>query len=144
MSRRWCAALVLVLFTGCGDPPLPDIDGVEVDVDDDTFQYEVLDNELPVLVDFGATWCGPCRQLGPVIAHASLKYEGRIKFGKIDIDQSPRLAREYDVDGIPVLVLFHKGEEIDRSVGYRSLSALSAWLDDHVPAAPPTAAGHGD
>jgi thioredoxin-like negative regulator of GroEL len=70
----------------------------------------------------------------PVVAHASLKYEGRIKFGKVDVDKSQRLAGEYDIGGIPALVLFDKGREVDRAVGYHSLSALSEWLDGHVPA----------
>ena len=69
----------------------------------------------------------------PVIAHASLNYEGRIKFGKVDVDRSQRLAGEHGVSGIPALVLFHNGQEIDRAVGYHSLSELSSWLDGHVP-----------
>lgn len=134
MSRRSCAVLMLILLTGCGDPPLPHVDGLEVGLNDDNFQSEVLNHEQPVLVDFGATWCGPCRKMEPVVAHASLKYEGRIKFGKVDVDKSQRLAGEYDIGGIPALVLFDKGREVDRAVGYHSLSALSEWLDGHVPA----------
>jgi thioredoxin len=133
MSRRWCAVLVLIPLAGCGDPPLPHVDGLEVGLNDDNFQSEVLNHEQPVLVDFGATWCGPCRKMDPVIAHASLNYEGRIKFGKVDVDRNRRLASEYDVGGIPALVLFHKGQEIDRAVGYHSLSDLSQWLDNHAP-----------
>ena len=132
MNRCWYALPLLTLLAGCGDPPLPHVDGVEVALSDDNFQTEVLDNAEPVLVDFGATWCGPCKRMEPVIAHASLNYEGRIKFGKVDVDRSRRLASEYGVGGVPALVLFHKGQEIDRAVGYHSLSDLSGWLDEHV------------
>lgn len=132
MNRCWYALPLLTLLAGCGDPPLPHVDGVEVALSDDNFQTEVLDSAEPVLVDFGATWCGPCKRMEPVIAHASLNYEGRIKFGKVDVDRSRRLASEYGVGGVPALVLFHKGQEIDRAVGYHSLSDLSGWLDEHV------------
>lgn len=133
MSKVWYVLAVCLVLAGCMEPELPHVSGVEVALNEANFQSEVLDSTEPVLVDFGATWCGPCRKMEPVIAHASLSYEGRVKFGKVDIDASQTLAREYGVNGIPALVLFHRGQEIGRTVGYHSLDDLSAWVDGQVP-----------
>jgi thioredoxin 1 len=133
MRKVWYGLAISLVLVGCMEPELPHVSGVEVALNEANFQSEVLDSTEPVLVDFGATWCGPCRKMEPVIAHASLNYEGRVKFGKVDIDASQTLAREYGVSGVPSLVLFHRGQEIGRTLGYHSLDDLSAWVDGQVP-----------
>jgi thioredoxin 1 len=119
------------------------VDGVEVTITESNFQSEVLDSTQPVLVDFGADWCGPCRRLEPVIAHLSLNYEGRLKVGKVDVDDNTTLARDYSVHGVPALILFQNGREVDRTVGYQSLGMLSDWVDERIGAASPALGAGG-
>ncbi len=130
-------ATASLLAASCAfEPPLPDVEGIEVNVTEETFTAEVLESSEPVLVDFGATWCGPCRQMEPVLANLSLNYEGRLKVAKVDVDDSPELAAKYGVDGIPAMVLIDNGQEVDRTVGSQSLSSLSKWVDGYLPPAP--------
>lgn len=134
---RYAAAAVLIGLLAAGCPQqAPHVAGVEVEVAEAMFQSEVLDSPLPVLVDFGATWCGPCRQMEPVLAQLSLDYEGRLKVVKIDVDESPSLAAQYDVSGIPALVVFVDGEEVDRTVGSQSMRDLARFVEPYVAAAP--------
>ena len=127
------AALIGLLAAGCPEP-VPHVSGVEVAVAEAMFQSEVLDSPLPVLVDFGATWCGPCRQMEPVLAQLSLDYEGRLKVVKIDVDEAPSLKSKYNVSGIPALLVFVNGEEVDRTVGSQSLRNLARFIDPYVAA----------
>lgn len=129
------AALIGVLAAGCPEP-IPHVQGVEVELNSSNFQSEVLESPVPVLVDFGATWCGPCRQMEPVVAQLSLDYQGRLKVGKLDVDESEALAAQYDISGIPALVLFINGEEVDRTIGGQSLGELSRFVQPHLAAAP--------
>ncbi|REJ95485.1 MAG: thiol reductase thioredoxin [Planctomycetota bacterium] len=110
----------------------PPVDGVEVSLNEDNFQSEVLQSPQLVLVEFGATWCGPCRDMESVLAHLSLDYEGRVKVGKVDVDESERLAAEYEASGIPLMVLIKDGVEVDRTVGWHSLDELSNWVDGYL------------
>jgi thioredoxin 1 len=88
-----------------------------VTVDEGSFGGEVLKSELPVVVDFWAPWCGPCRMIAPVMEKLSAEYGGRIKFCKVNVDENPQLAAEYKAMSIPMLVFFKNGVEIGRSVG---------------------------
>ena len=81
------------------------------------FETEVLQSELPVLVDFWADWCGPCRMLAPLIEDLAKEYEGRIKVGKVNVDEQQELAMKYRVVSIPTLVLFREGQAVNRLVG---------------------------
>lgn len=90
---------------------------MEIQVNDATFQKEVLESELPVLVDFWAEWCMPCRALAPVIAQLAEEYKGRLKVYKLNIDTNPKTASAYQIMSIPTLIIFKNGQEIEEVVG---------------------------
>lgn len=136
MNRVSLAVVICLWASGCPQSEsLPPVQGVEVPLNSGNFQTEVLDSPVPVLVDFGATWCGPCRAMEPVIAQLSLDYQGRLKVGKVDVDNSPALAAEYDISGIPAMVLFIDGQEAGRTIGGQAADELTAWVDARLPAA---------
>lgn len=105
------------------------------DVSLNTFKQDVLASSQPVLVDFWAPWCGPCKMLAPVVEKVAESYAGRAKFMKLNTDESPQLAGEYQVAGIPCLILFKDGKAVDRVVGFVPEKAISAMLDKHLAAA---------
>jgi len=96
---------------------------------DGNFQDEVLDSQSPVLVDFWAPWCGPCRMIAPLVEELAQEYKGSVKIGKINIDDSPSAATQYGVSSIPTLMIFKGGEVVDRFVGVQPKSRLQAALD---------------
>jgi thioredoxin 1 len=105
-------------------------------VDQNNFQTEVLQATSPVLVDFWAPWCGPCRMVAPVVDKVAQTYQGRLKVVKLNTDDSPSIAGKYEVSGIPALILFKGGEPVDRIVGYVPEKQLSAMVEKHLaPAA---------
>ncbi|HXN09248.1 MAG TPA: thioredoxin [Candidatus Acidoferrales bacterium] len=105
-------------------------------VDQNNFQTEVLQATGPVLVDFWAPWCGPCRMVAPVVDKIAQTYQGRLKVVKLNTDDSPSIAGKYEVSGIPALILFKGGEPVDRIVGYVPEKQLSAMVEKHLaPAA---------
>jgi thioredoxin 1 len=93
------------------------------------FGVEVLKASSPVLVDFWAEWCGPCKMIGPILDEIAEEYGGRVKIGKVNIDQEQGLATEYGVRAIPTLLLFNQGQVADQMVGLRSKRDLKASLD---------------
>lgn len=95
-----------------------------LDVTDATFQAEVLDSELPVLVDFWADWCGPCRMIAPSIKEMAGEYEGVMKVAKVDIDDNPAIPGRYGIAGIPTLMLFKGGQVVARVTGARPKGAI--------------------
>ena len=95
----------------------------------DNFAQEVLSSETPVLVDFWAEWCGPCKMIAPVLNELADEYHGRVKIGKINIDDQQALAAEYGVRAIPTLLLFHKGQVTEQMVGARSKRDLKTSFD---------------
>ncbi len=118
-----------LLVAGCTSQT-PDVGhGATVTVDDSNFQQVVLQSSQPVLVDFWATWCGPCQQIAPVVAEVSSEYEGRAVVAKLDVDESPEIAAKYGVDSIPTLIVFHNGEELTRIVGAVGKLRLTEVLD---------------
>lgn len=96
----------------------------------ETFQTRVLEADGPVLVDFHADWCGPCQSLKPVLEALAKEFEDRAQVLKVDVDQHPALAQQYNVRGIPTLVLFKDGQVTDTVVGLRSKAELAALLED--------------
>jgi thioredoxin 1 len=98
-------------------------------VSDEEFETQVLNAELPVLVDFWAPWCGPCRMLGPIIEDLSKEYEGQVVFAKLNTDENPGTPGQYGIMSIPSLLLFKGGELVGRTVGMRPKPALKQWID---------------
>ena len=100
-----------------------------VDLTDDNFQAEVLDSSQPVLVDFWAPWCGPCRMIAPLIEELASEYVGAVKVGKLNIDDSPKAASDLGVSSIPTLMVFKGGQVVDRFVGVQPKNRLQKALD---------------
>ena len=96
-------------------------------------EFETEAMKAPVaVVDFNATWCGPCRMLAPVLEDISEKYEGKVSFYSVDVDESPMLAMQFSVSSVPCLVLLKNGKYADRSVGFRPEPQLTAWIDKNI------------
>ena len=93
------------------------------------FNQEVLNSKEPVLVDFYAEWCGPCRMMGPVVEQLADRYEGRAKVGKVNVDEQPDLAAQFGVMSIPTLLVFQNGRLVNQAVGARPKSGVLALLD---------------
>ena len=103
-----------------------------VKVDNSNFQASVLDSTEPVVVDFWAEWCGPCKMIGPSLDEISNEMAGKVKIAKLNIDENPELAAQYGVRSIPTLMVFKGGEVADMKVGAAPKTALSHWISGAV------------
>jgi len=103
-----------------------------IEITDENFEEEVLQAELPVLVDLWAEWCGPCRMVAPIIEGLAQEYAGRIKVTKLDVDGNPMTPARYGVQGIPTVFLFKGGEEAGRIVGARPRAQFVSLVEEHL------------
>lgn len=99
---------------------------------DSSFKHDVLESDLPILVDFWATWCWPCRMLAPILEELAREYDKKIKVGKIDIDENPKTPTHYGVMSIPTLMFFKKGRVVQQVVGALSKADLKKKIEEHL------------
>ena len=101
-------------------------------ISDETFETEVLKSDIPILVDFWAEWCQPCKMISPIVEEIAEKYAGRIKVFKLNVDKNAQIPIKYNVRGIPSLLIFCKGETVSRKVGVLNKSQLTDFLDENL------------
>ncbi|HLU79399.1 MAG TPA: thioredoxin TrxA [Burkholderiaceae bacterium] len=101
-------------------------------VTDSSFESDVLNSDIPVLVDYWAEWCGPCKMIAPLLDEAAKQYQGRVMIAKLNVDENPETAAKFGIRGIPTLMLFKDGKAAATKVGAMSKSQLSAFLDESL------------
>ncbi|MFH1862038.1 MAG: thioredoxin [bacterium] len=99
---------------------------------DGNFQQEVVESDIPVLVDFWAVWCGPCHIVAPLVEQIADEYQGRLKVGKVNVDENPNTATQYGIRGIPTLLLFKNGQAVEQIIGVVPKVQIMAKLENHL------------
>ena len=100
-----------------------------IEVTQDNFENEVLQSDIPVLIDFWAPWCGPCHMIAPIVENIAEKYDEQIKVGKVNLDEHPMLASEYGIRSIPAIFMFKDGQVAERAIGVQTEEQLTAHVD---------------
>jgi len=103
-----------------------------VAVTDQTFDAEVKNSDIPVVVDFWAEWCGPCKQIGPALEELSEELNGKVKIAKVDVDSNPNTAMQMGIRGIPALFIFKNGEVVSNRSGAAPKAALQGWIEESI------------
>ncbi len=103
-----------------------------IHITDNTFDAEVLKSDIPVLTDFWAEWCGPCKTIAPILEEISEEYDGKLKIAKMDVDENPRTPARFGIQGIPTLMLFKNGQEMERLVGALPKEHLLSRIRSHL------------
>ena len=106
--------------------------GNVLELNDSTFEAEVVNSSIPEMVDFWATWCGPCRKLGPVVDEIAEAYDGKVKFAKINVEESLETAKKYSISGLPSLLVFKNGEAVERMAGLMPKSTIISNIEKHL------------
>ena len=101
---------------------------MEIELYKETFEQEVLQSDIPVLVDFWATWCGPCKMIAPIVKEIADEYDGKILVGKVNVDEEPDLTMQYNVSSIPTLMVFKNGQLANKAIGYREKDEILKML----------------
>ena len=112
-----------------------------IEVTDGNFEQDVLGSDQPVLVDFWAQWCGPCRMIAPIVEQVAGDYAGRARVGKLNVDENNSVPQKYGIKGIPTLILFKGGKEEERIVGATSKDAIARMIDKHLGTTSGTTSG---
>ena len=99
---------------------------------DQTFDKDISTNDVPVVVDFGAEWCGPCKQISPILSELAEEYKEKILIAKVNIDENPEIPSNYGIMSIPTLILFKNGKSVSSQIGLIDKSSLSKWLDENL------------
>ncbi len=100
-----------------------------INLNNENFKEQVMEETLPVLVDFTASWCGPCQMMTPVLENLATEYEGRLKIAKVNVDDNAELSAQYGIMGVPTLILFKEGKQVETLVGFQPKNKLASRLD---------------
>ncbi len=104
----------------------------EVTLTTQNFEEEVIKSQIPVLVDFWATWCGPCMMLAPILEEIATEYEGKVTVGKVNVDEQMKIAQQYGIANIPTMILFKEGHAVNVEVGYMPKEKIKTMLDGYI------------